>query len=73
MKKLPALLRAQQEENKMRMHDHYWFKTYGRNTSYTPEEVEIIWQSLSTSQLEFFQELCEYFYQEGRRAGIDEC
>lgn len=75
MKKLAALLRNKQENNnnKMKMHDHYWFRTYGKNTTYNQEEVELVWQSLSTSQIDFFQELCEYFYEEGKKHGRDEC
>lgn len=72
--KVAAILRKQEEvDDRMRLHDHYWFKTYGKNTTYNEEEIELIWQSLSTSQIDFFQELCEYFYQEGRRHGEDEC
>lgn len=70
--KTPALLYKIKEGDSMRLHDHYWFSTYGKNTNHSPEEVELIWQSLSTSQIDYFQELCEYFYAEGVKAGRDE-
>lgn len=56
----------------MRLHEKYWFQTYAKNTSHDNEEIELIWQSLSTSQIDFFQELCEYFYQEGIKTGTDQ-
>ena len=50
----------------MNLHSKQWFIINASTmTSYTADELELLWQSFSTSQLDFVQELCNSSYQAG--------
>lgn len=53
----------------MQFHSKQWFMIHGgANTSYNTEELNMLWESFSTSQLDFLQEMCESVYKAGYKA-----
>ena len=57
----------------MKLHDKTWFKiNASAMTSYNDEELELIWETLSTAQLDFIAELCNSSYTEGYKAGQEQ-
>lgn len=54
------------------LHSKKWFKIYVENAGYTEEETELLWQSLSTDQIDLMQALMHSAYMEGARQGRDE-
>lgn len=52
----------------MRLNDKFWFNIMAGNAGYTEEESSSVWESLNKTQLDFFEDLCEYFYREGYKA-----
>lgn len=44
----------------------------GANTSYNTEELNMLWESFSTSQLDFLQEMCESVYKAGYKAAEED-
>jgi len=53
----------------MQLHNKNWFIiTCGTMTTYNQEELELLWETLSTAQLDFIQELCESSYNAGYEA-----
>lgn len=57
----------------MKLHDKTLFKiNASAMTSYNDEELELIWETLSTAQLDFIAELCNSGYTEGYQAGQEQ-
>jgi len=55
----------------MKLHDKTWFKiNASAMTNYNDEELELIWETLSTAQLDFISELCSNSYKAGYNDGI---
>jgi len=53
----------------MQLHSKQFFLYSGAaNTSYTMEELELLWDTFSTAQLDFIQEMCESLYNAGYKA-----
>ena len=53
----------------MQFHSKQWFLINGAaHTSYTSEELQLLWETFSTSQLDFLQEICQNCYQSGYKA-----
>lgn len=57
----------------MNLHSKQWFIiTAGNMTSYSSAELEMLWDTFSTSQLDFVQELCNNSYQAGYKAAEED-
>ncbi len=53
----------------MQFHSKQWFIINGSaHTSYNEEELNMLWETFSTSQLDFIQEMCHSVYQSGYKA-----
>ena len=53
----------------MQFHTKQWFLINGSAyTTYTQEELQLLWETFSTSQLDFLQEMCQNVYQAGYTA-----
>ena len=53
----------------MNLHSKQMFLiNVGANTSYTPEELELLWELCSTDVLDLMSELCSSLYQAGYKA-----
>jgi NAD dependent epimerase/dehydratase family enzyme len=54
----------------MKLHDKTWFKiNASAMTSYNDEELDLIWETLSTAQLDFIAEICGNAYKAGYEDG----
>ncbi len=63
--KTPAILSKQG----MRLHTQNWFiVTSSSLTTYNEEELKLLWDTFSTPQLDFIQEMCENSYKAGYTA-----
>ena len=57
----------------MQFHSKQWFIINGSaHSSYTQEELEMLWEGFSTSQLDFLQEVCQSVYQAGYQACVED-
>ena len=53
----------------MQFHSKQWFLINGgANTSYNNEELQMLWETFSTAQLDFLQDMCESCYKAGYKA-----
>lgn len=53
----------------MQFHSKQWFLINGAaHSTYTQEELQMLWESFSTSQLDFLQEMCQSCYNAGYKA-----
>jgi len=53
----------------MQFHTKQWFLINGSaHTTYSQEELLLLWETFSTSQLDFLQEMCHSVYQAGYQA-----
>ena len=57
----------------MQLHSQQWFLINGAaNTSYSTEELQLLWETFSTAQLDFIQELSENLYKQGYKAAEED-
>ena len=57
----------------MQFHSKQWFLINGgANTSYNQEELQMLWETFSTSQLDFLQEICQSVYNAGYKAAEED-
>lgn len=57
----------------MQFHSKQWFLTNGASlSSYNQEELQMLWETFSTSQLDFLQEVCQNVYNAGYKAAEED-
>lgn len=50
----------------MNLHSKQWFLVHSQAlTTYNEEELKLLWETFSTSQLDYIQEMCENNYKAG--------
>ena len=53
----------------MQFHSKQWFLINGDSlSSYNQEELQMLWETFSTAQLDFLQEVCQNAYNAGFQA-----
>jgi len=57
----------------MQFHSKQWFLINGAaHTTYNTEELQMLWETFSTSQLDFLQEMCQSVYNAGYKAAEED-